>query len=60
MAMLSDLKKSAGVGKCLGKGSNEGKFSHQSPHERGNKVQGEGASEASSSTYASEVSMAMG
>ena len=53
------FKRGAGVGKFLGKGLNEVKYSHQSPHERGNKVQGEGASEASSSTYASKVSMTM-
>ena len=35
------------MGKCLGKGLNEGKCSKQGFHERENKVQGEGASEVS-------------
>ena len=59
MAMESHSRVGAGVGKCFWKVFNGEKCSHQSPLERGNKVQGEGASEASSSTYASKVSMAL-
>ena len=59
MAMESHSRVGEHVGKFLGKVLNWEKCSYHSPHERGNKVQGEGASEASSSTYASKVSIAM-
>ena len=40
---VNHSREGAGVGKFLGKGLNEGKFSKQVFHERGNNLQGEGA-----------------
>ena len=60
MDMESHSRVGSGVGKCFGKGLNEGKCLKQGFHERENKVQGEGASEASFPTLHARFSCPLG